>query len=497
MGLVTSITNTLFKDARGNIHIGKTLLVCSVGAVAFPVGLSLLMITWPAGPIALAGVAAAGLTVSALKQGGEKDDIVSPSRVFGAPTAEEKKQEKVAAKGQRSYVNFRTLVPKISEQYRQELLGQFTPTQLGFKYTDDQKLERLSDETTAAAKDQFWRIARDQWNAFTELGNYQTKKVPANYWDNNTNTTKSAMVDYGWVVAAQRGALLDMIAIDRDANMMPLAQYSGETKKEDLKRSRFTEDKIFEAASRMRENGDWAQNTPAATELAKLFYNYSVSKLANLINEDKANSFEKIFTAGTVQDAFANCQIYSDACKWGLIDRQTRVAIAQRAEQVGQETGNYAFYNFCMYCLADEECLKKSSPIYRRVVGDFKTGADTFMSELRANKTSFSLQNKIGNYDTLLTQETEKNDSITARIDAVKKEATKEAFGLGTQGLATNIAALQGLAQGIEDEVFLGKYGWDKIKIALQDPKTRIFVAQGIARTAIGYIKSIGDMQRR
>ncbi|TAH32325.1 MAG: hypothetical protein EYC62_09335 [Alphaproteobacteria bacterium] len=504
------VTNALFRNSQGHYSIPKIIGVSAVGLFIGPFIPALLAITWPAGPLIATTLVGGGLIIKGISGGGSKNVVIPQSEKFGAPTAEETRDDQKQSSNGKCYVNFRTLVPKISEAYRQSILGEFTPTKLGFVYTPDQKAEKLSEETTEKAKGKFWQIARDQLRALVELhttGDYN-KPVPTTYWDSATNSAKPVNAPMQWVVAAQRGALLDMIAVDRAANMIPLPEYTGEKKAEELKKSLFSEGQRvdpqnpkspqwFDVAGKIRQNGDWSKNTPEGQALAGMFYNYAVGKLSNLINNDKAGAFDRIFSGhASREDAWLNCQIYSDACRWGLVDRHTRTLIAQRAHQVGRDSGDYTLYNFCMHCLADEKLLQDNAPVFAQVAADTKSSRDAFMNNLRGNAPS-TPQTEAGNHTALLQSETVGDRSYAKALDAVKAEATKTAFGKGTQDLATNIAALQGLANGIEDEVFLGKTGWDKIRTALQNPRTRIFVAQGTARTLIGYIKSIVDMQRR
>jgi hypothetical protein len=520
-----SFTDLLLRKKDGSLSPGKIIgIPAALLFVVAPVALSALLLIGPAtvGIIGVSCVAAVGVTRLTSNLLGfnksPKQKQKTAEHFFGQPTADDKAQVAAAKSAGRSYTNFKMLTPEISDEYRRKLLGDFQPEELSkVLYTSEQIAEKKSEQTSKKMGGAILTVARDQLAALLELHNNGNldRKVTVDYYDAKSDTTKKMPnVPYKFLVAAQRQVVLDMANLDRNANNIPLSEYNGETKKQDLNRNGFIVGNkmpsasvghqrpadVFDVASRLSENGPWSQKSPDSMLIANTSYNYSVGKLANFINEEKANAFDVLFATTSCQELGANLQIYRDACKWGLVDHHTRALIAKRAEMHGDRTTNYSLYNFTMCCLADNSQLKGNQPDFNRVEHEFLASADRFLQFLRttAPATPLPTQRKAGSswtslLDTLINPG---NTSVAQKLDAIKTEATKDAFGLGTQKLATNIAALQGIASGIGNELLLGKLGIDKIKIAAQDPQTRVFVLQGIVSTLQKGIDAFAKLAR-
>lgn len=506
----------IFKDKHGHYSTVKIVGGALVLAVVGPAVLSIAAIPLATGMIStgtaalvLGGATAVGtIGVVALKRRTKAQydlDFAKPEKIFGSPSRTEKREDRTQSVYGRCYINYRTLVPKISDAYRYSMLKGFSPTELRMMYTADQQKEALATKTVAQVKMNYLKLAQDQLRAMDELNNAGdlNRPVTAEYWDDASKSIKTIPnVPYKFVVAAQRKALMDIIELERQANMVPLSEYNGTPtrsvflKDQSLANAAPGEKKdAFAVAAELHENGPWSQKSPRSSELAVGFYNYTVSHVANLINNDKANAFDWLFTAPTAQEQGEICRIYSDACHWGLVDRQTRALIAQRAEMLGQQTGNYALYNFCMYTVADDKMLTGVNPYYSGAKNDFQASANNFVSSLLQG--SVVQQGKAPSACSgLLAQATAPGDSQTKAIDTKKAEAMKEIYGLGTENMAANFNVLAGLREGIFDEALLGRLGTDKIKMAWQNPKTRIFPVQGAVKDITKLTKWILDMAR-
>ncbi len=533
MAIITDVFKTLasaaFLGKNGKVSIVKCFFITPIVLAALPAVLSLLLLTWPAGP-ALLGVGGLLLigkkSIDRLLSKDSKD--AKSSNIFGKPSRAEIDADKTATLSGKTYVNFKTLAPKIARQYGFEVLNNFKPKKLGITFTNGQQKESDAKFLNEAAESSFLRLARDQLANLIELhkqGNFD-RPVPVKYRDDVTKKTSQIQVPYAFMVAGQRKTILEMIKIDREANTVPLVAYNGEKKKEDIKQCKFAKGieigcgqnpaaETFSVASRMPKDGEWSQNGDVGMTLATAFYNYTAGKLAGQINEDVANAYDLLFSTKDKDELWANCQIYADLCKWGAIGHKVRIAIATKAQIEAKKTGDYSLYNFTMYCLSNNDEMARNQPWFDGVRHDFEPAASRFLNSIRngspaANNGSPGLYyappanngatcavmgDRFNECSRVLTKELA-GQGIATQLDAIRAEATKDLFGQGTQKLATNIASLQGLASGIDNELLIGELGWDKIRIALQNPDTRVFVAQGAIATTQKFLSQMLELAR-
>lgn len=447
-------------------------------------------------------------------------------------------------------MNYKRATTDIANAYKVAILEPFDLEKTSWVFSDDQKKEEIAAKIEGAMGPSLLRVCRDQFNIMQHLfdkGDLANTTVKTEIFDRKSESVVMTTESLERVAAAQRSVLNYIIENDRNANNIPLSTYDSASSFSRVKFAkgdkfdRTTRRETFDLAKDLREGGEWAKATPFGKQMATVYYNYTASKMANIINGQKGNAFTMLFRGQkTTDELYFNAQLYKDLSEWGLIDPETKKAVALAAHHHAQHTGDYRFYYLTMFCFANTKSLQGLNPELSYVAEDFgpktakiiadlkqgnnapmtgpapqvqnmvpaQTGNGAFIFNANGNGinaqpvfvpqgASYGAPNQhVDRSYALLTSNAKGEDETIYRLVDERQKTVAKAIGLKTADLATNIAALSGLANGITNELF-SRQGRDKIRYALQDPKSQIFVIQGIAQSAMNAMKQMGSWVER
>jgi hypothetical protein len=389
-------------------------------------------------------------------------------------------------------------IKPIAEAYRYDILGDFSVTPRNFiKQSLEQWAEATAKANSKKIGTKFLQIAREQLADFN-LVKYAQGKVPPQVATvflepSGKLARKDTAANLG--IVARRLILLDMIKQDRDANYIPLAYWQGEKAPDELKRSRFLTGDIFdpkkdkketftvarEFTEKLADSNNWEQIGADDKEIALIFYNYAVSKIAHVLNKEGANSYDFLFNDPNPKIVADNAEIYRQACEWGLVDFKTRSLIAARAEIEGRQSGNFSAYNFSLFCLTNDNLLAGQLPNVIAVAKGTRSFAENFIRTLHAG--TMPVQKQFTDSQQIVENIAFKQElREPLLLDKLRGDTVKSAFGKGGDTLASNIAALQGIANGVGTEA-ANPYGQNRIRQAWNNPNSRFAVFEGTLKT--------------